>query len=171
MINSTRLWAKRILLLWSPGRQEFVDAYVNYVFQISVHEWYTAFSSGFRKVCGGKVLELFQPPELRAMMVGSSSYSWEELEEVSRQGAVCHPRGSGPGRAQCPEPGRFLKYSPGQVGLGGLLHLSGYFLLSSANGVQTSTCHILLEDHFVLFVFFLGRLPSTRVITQLHIPL
>ncbi|XP_053460972.1 probable E3 ubiquitin-protein ligase HERC3 isoform X2 [Nycticebus coucang] len=65
------------------NRQEFVDAYVNYVFQISVHEWYTAFSSGFLKVCGGKVLELFQPSELRAMMVGSSNYSWEELEETA----------------------------------------------------------------------------------------
>jgi E3 ubiquitin-protein ligase HERC3 len=60
-----------------------VDAYVNYIFQISVHEWYTAFSSGFLKVCGGKVLELFQPAELRAMMVGNSNYDWEELEEVS----------------------------------------------------------------------------------------
>ena len=69
--------------LLCSGRQEFVDAYVNYVFQISVHEWYTAFSSGFLKVCGGKVLELFQPSELRAMMVGNSNYNWEELEEVS----------------------------------------------------------------------------------------
>lgn len=60
-----------------------MDAYVNYVFQISVHEWYTAFSSGFLKVCGGKVLELFQPAELRAMVVGNSNYNWEELEEVS----------------------------------------------------------------------------------------
>ncbi|KAB0345196.1 hypothetical protein FD754_022122, partial [Muntiacus muntjak] len=67
----------------TEGRQEFVDAYVNYVFQISVHEWYTAFSSGFLKVCGGKVLELFQPSELRAMMVGNSSYNWEELEETA----------------------------------------------------------------------------------------
>ncbi|KAF6371808.1 HECT and RLD domain containing E3 ubiquitin protein ligase 3 [Rhinolophus ferrumequinum] len=65
------------------NRQEFVDAYVNYVFQISVHEWYTAFSSGFLKVCGGKVLELFQPSELRAMMVGISNYNWEELEETA----------------------------------------------------------------------------------------
>lgn len=71
------------LLLGSSHRQEFVDAYVNYIFQISVHEWYTAFSSGFLKVCGGKVLELFQPAELRAMMVGNSNYNWEELEEVS----------------------------------------------------------------------------------------
>ncbi|XP_054941776.1 probable E3 ubiquitin-protein ligase HERC3 isoform X2 [Physeter macrocephalus] len=65
------------------NRREFVDAYVNYVFHISVHEWYAAFSSGFLKVCGGKVLELFQPSELRAMMVGNSSYNWEELEETA----------------------------------------------------------------------------------------
>ncbi|KAM5255293.1 putative E3 ubiquitin-protein ligase HERC3 isoform 3-T3 [Ctenodactylus gundi] len=65
------------------NRREFVDAYVNYVFQISVHEWYTAFSSGFLKVCGGKVLELFQPSELRAMMVGNSNYNWEELEATA----------------------------------------------------------------------------------------
>ncbi|XP_025053063.1 probable E3 ubiquitin-protein ligase HERC3 isoform X4 [Alligator sinensis] len=63
------------------NRQEFVDAYVNYIFSLSVHEWYTAFSTGFLKVCGGKVLELFQPTELRAMIVGNSNYNWEELEE------------------------------------------------------------------------------------------
>lgn len=33
-------------------------------------------------MCGGKVLELFQPTELRAMIVGNSNYNWEELEEV-----------------------------------------------------------------------------------------
>uniref|UniRef100_A0A8C5KTS3 Hect domain and RLD 3 n=1 Tax=Jaculus jaculus TaxID=51337 RepID=A0A8C5KTS3_JACJA len=69
------------VIVCRDNRQEFVDAYVNYIFQISVHEWYTAFSSGFLKVCGGKVLELFQPSELRAMMVGNSNYNWEELEE------------------------------------------------------------------------------------------
>uniref|UniRef100_A0A8C0QWT0 HECT and RLD domain containing E3 ubiquitin protein ligase 3 n=1 Tax=Canis lupus dingo TaxID=286419 RepID=A0A8C0QWT0_CANLU len=86
-----RRWADRcgqLFWLCSPDQrinsgQEFVDAYVNYVFQISVHEWYTAFSSGFLKVCGGKVLELFQPSELRAMMVGNSNYNWQELEETA----------------------------------------------------------------------------------------
>lgn len=63
-------------------REKFVEAYVNYIFNCSVHEWYTAFSTGFLKVCGGKVLELFQPTELRAMIVGNSNYNWEELEEV-----------------------------------------------------------------------------------------
>lgn len=63
------------------NRQEFVDAYVNYIFNQSVQEWYDAFSTGFLKVCGGKVLELFQPSELRAMVVGSTNYNWQELEE------------------------------------------------------------------------------------------
>ncbi|KAM8940138.1 putative E3 ubiquitin-protein ligase HERC3 [Pelodytes ibericus] len=63
------------------NREEFVNAYVNYVFNTSVQEWYEAFSTGFLKVCGSKVLELFQPSELRAMVVGSSNYNWQELEE------------------------------------------------------------------------------------------
>uniref|UniRef100_F7D2M5 HECT and RLD domain containing E3 ubiquitin protein ligase 3 n=1 Tax=Xenopus tropicalis TaxID=8364 RepID=F7D2M5_XENTR len=63
------------------NRQQFVDAYVNYVFNQSVQEWYEAFSTGFLKVCGGKILELFQPSELRSMVVGSNNYNWQELEE------------------------------------------------------------------------------------------
>uniref|UniRef100_A0A8C5MLC3 HECT and RLD domain containing E3 ubiquitin protein ligase 3 n=1 Tax=Leptobrachium leishanense TaxID=445787 RepID=A0A8C5MLC3_9ANUR len=65
------------------NREEFVAAYVNYVFNLSVQEWYEAFSTGFLKVCGSKVLELFQPSELRAMVVGSSNYNWQELEECT----------------------------------------------------------------------------------------
>ncbi|XP_038255642.1 probable E3 ubiquitin-protein ligase HERC3 isoform X1 [Dermochelys coriacea] len=65
------------------NRQEFVEAYLNYIFNLSIHEWYIAFSTGFLKVCGGKVLELFQPSELRAMIVGNSNYNWEELEECA----------------------------------------------------------------------------------------
>uniref|UniRef100_A0A8C5J7K0 HECT-type E3 ubiquitin transferase n=1 Tax=Junco hyemalis TaxID=40217 RepID=A0A8C5J7K0_JUNHY len=69
------------VLVQKDNREEFVEAYVNYIFNVSIHEWYTAFSTGFLKVCGGKVLELFQPTELRAMIVGNSNYNWEELEE------------------------------------------------------------------------------------------
>uniref|UniRef100_A0A8C0FSA2 HECT-type E3 ubiquitin transferase n=1 Tax=Bubo bubo TaxID=30461 RepID=A0A8C0FSA2_BUBBB len=71
------------ILVQKDNRKEFVEAYVNYIFNLSIHEWYTAFSTGFLKVCGGKVLELFQPTELRAMIVGNSNYNWEELEEVN----------------------------------------------------------------------------------------
>ncbi|XP_036373044.1 probable E3 ubiquitin-protein ligase HERC3 isoform X1 [Megalops cyprinoides] len=63
------------------NRQEFVDTYLNYVFNYSVEEVYMAFSSGFLKVCGGKILSLFQPSELMAMVVGNNNYNWEEMEK------------------------------------------------------------------------------------------
>ncbi|XP_064416275.1 probable E3 ubiquitin-protein ligase HERC3 isoform X2 [Latimeria chalumnae] len=69
------------LTVRKENRQEFVDAYVNYTFSSSVQEWYQPFSSGFLKVCGGKVLQLFQPSELRAMVVGNNNYNWQQLEK------------------------------------------------------------------------------------------
>lgn len=66
-------------------RQEFVDAYVDYIFNKSVASLYDAFHAGFHKVCGGKVLQLFQPSELQAMVTGNTNYDWKELEKVGKQ--------------------------------------------------------------------------------------
>ncbi|XP_056902787.1 probable E3 ubiquitin-protein ligase HERC4 [Takifugu flavidus] len=63
------------------NRQEFVNAYVDYVFNTSVAPLFEYFYAGFHKVCGGKVLELFQPNELQAMVIGNTSYDWAELEK------------------------------------------------------------------------------------------
>lgn len=69
--------------LVARSRKDFVDAYLIYVFSDSVSEQYSAFSSGFLKVCGGEILSLFQPCELMAMVVGNNNYNWEEMEKVS----------------------------------------------------------------------------------------
>ncbi|KAL0178701.1 hypothetical protein M9458_027595, partial [Cirrhinus mrigala] len=61
--------------------QEFVNAYVDYIFNTSVAPQFSAFYAGFHKVCGGKVLELFQPSELQAMIIGNTNYDWKELEK------------------------------------------------------------------------------------------
>lgn len=63
------------------NRQEFVNAYVDYIFNKSVAPQFSAFYAGFHKVCGGKVLELFQPSELQAMVIGNTNYDWKELEK------------------------------------------------------------------------------------------
>ncbi|CAK6958600.1 probable E3 ubiquitin-protein ligase HERC3 [Scomber scombrus] len=63
------------------NRKEFVEAYLRYVFSVSASEQYSAFSSGFLKVCGGEILSLFQPSELMAMVVGNNNYNWEEMEK------------------------------------------------------------------------------------------
>lgn len=41
---------------------------------------YKAFSKGFLKVCGGRVLKLFHSHELRAVIVGNQNYDWHALE-------------------------------------------------------------------------------------------
>ncbi|XP_020853826.1 putative E3 ubiquitin-protein ligase HERC4 isoform X3 [Phascolarctos cinereus] len=63
------------------NRQEFVDAYVDYIFNKSVASLFDAFHEGFHKVCGGKVLQLFHPNELQAMVIGNTNYDWKELEK------------------------------------------------------------------------------------------
>ena len=70
------------------SRQEFVDAYVDYIFNKSVASLFDAFHAGFHKVCGGKVLQLFQPNELQAMVIGNTNYDWKELEKVGENKSV-----------------------------------------------------------------------------------
>lgn len=64
-------------------RQEFVDLYIDYVLNKSVEKRFQAFSNGFLKVCGGKVLELFKPHELMAVVVGNENYDWHALESAA----------------------------------------------------------------------------------------
>uniref|UniRef100_A0A674AQ05 HECT and RLD domain containing E3 ubiquitin protein ligase 4 n=1 Tax=Salmo trutta TaxID=8032 RepID=A0A674AQ05_SALTR len=65
----------------NSNRPEFVSAYVDYIFNKSVASLFESFFAGFHKVCGGKVLELFQPNELQAMVIGNTNYDWKELEK------------------------------------------------------------------------------------------
>ena len=55
---------------------------MDYIFNKSVASLFDAFHTGFHKVCGGKVLQLFQPNELQAMVIGNTNYDWKELEKV-----------------------------------------------------------------------------------------
>uniref|UniRef100_A0A8C1N1Q3 HECT and RLD domain containing E3 ubiquitin protein ligase 4 n=1 Tax=Cyprinus carpio TaxID=7962 RepID=A0A8C1N1Q3_CYPCA len=73
------------------NRQEFVNAYVDYIFNTSVAPQFSAFYAGFHKVCGGKVLELFQPSELQAMVIGNTNYDWKELEKYKGEYWADHP--------------------------------------------------------------------------------
>lgn len=63
------------------NKQEFVNSYVDYIFNNSVASLFNAFYAGFHKVCGGRVLELFQPNELQAMVIGNTNFDWKELEK------------------------------------------------------------------------------------------
>lgn len=77
--------------------KQYVNEYVEYIFNKSVDKPFEAFSNGFHRVCGSKVLvsfvhiwylgyslvlkELFHPSELMSMVVGNQNYDFEELEK------------------------------------------------------------------------------------------
>ncbi|KAH8371053.1 hypothetical protein KR093_006003, partial [Drosophila rubida] len=65
----------------SENRQEFVDLYVDFIFNKSVEPHYRAFHKGFMKVCSGNVMKLFQPEELMAVVTGNEQYDWQALED------------------------------------------------------------------------------------------
>ncbi|KAL9905493.1 probable E3 ubiquitin-protein ligase HERC4 isoform X2 [Glossina fuscipes] len=62
------------------NRQEFVDLYVDFIFNKAVESQFKAFQKGFMKVCWGRVLQIFRPEELMAMVVGNEEYDWQALE-------------------------------------------------------------------------------------------
>lgn len=62
------------------NKVEFVDLYLNFVFNKSVEKQFQAYKSGFLRVCGSTVLKLFHAQELMAVVIGNENYDWEELE-------------------------------------------------------------------------------------------
>ncbi|XP_028404345.1 probable E3 ubiquitin-protein ligase HERC4 [Dendronephthya gigantea] len=63
------------------NRDRYVDAYIDYIVNKSVEKHFIAFSNGFHRVCGGRVLEFFHPQELMEMVVGIQDYDFNELKE------------------------------------------------------------------------------------------
>lgn len=76
-------------------RKQFVDAYVNLAFNRSVEKVFEEFRRGFFKVCDRDVVELFQPEELRGVMVGKEDYDWDTLKQVYIQPSFITQCGAG----------------------------------------------------------------------------
>ncbi|CEJ80499.1 hypothetical protein VHEMI00679 [[Torrubiella] hemipterigena] len=55
----------------NSNRREYVDLYVRYVLETSVHRQYEAFKRGFYTVCGGNAFSLFRPEEIELLVRGS----------------------------------------------------------------------------------------------------
>lgn len=72
------------ILVTQANKVEFVDLYIDYVLNKSVLKQFQGFSDGFMKVCGGKVMELFRPHELMAVVVGNENYDWHVLESEAQ---------------------------------------------------------------------------------------
>ncbi|XP_068169993.1 probable E3 ubiquitin-protein ligase HERC4 [Antennarius striatus] len=65
----------------SQNKKEFVDAYVNHVFNASVQGVFGEFKRGFFQVCDRDLVKLFRPRELQEALVGKEIHDWAKLKE------------------------------------------------------------------------------------------
>ncbi|XP_013915937.1 PREDICTED: probable E3 ubiquitin-protein ligase HERC4 [Thamnophis sirtalis] len=64
------------------NRKEYVDAYVNYIFNDSVKKQFEDFARGFQRGCPSATWKMFLPLELRNILFGHTTYNWDQLEKV-----------------------------------------------------------------------------------------
>ncbi|XP_026795315.3 probable E3 ubiquitin-protein ligase HERC3 [Pangasianodon hypophthalmus] len=76
----------------SSNKKVFVDAYVDYVLNKSVEKAFNEFKRGFYKVCDRNVVNVFQPEELRGVMLGSEEYDWDVLKMNATYEYIFHAR-------------------------------------------------------------------------------
>jgi len=68
----------------ADNRQEYVDLYVDYVLNKSVKRQFDAFERGFKKVCAGAAMDLFEPPELELLVCGSRTLDFYDLQRGTK---------------------------------------------------------------------------------------
>ncbi|NXM34910.1 HERC4 ligase, partial [Oxyruncus cristatus] len=62
-------------------RKEYVDLYVNYVFNESVQKPFQDFMRGFLRGCPASIWKMFLPVELQAVLQGHTTVDWHLLEK------------------------------------------------------------------------------------------
>ncbi|KAF1447600.1 HERC4 ligase, partial [Pygoscelis papua] len=62
-------------------RKEFVDLYVNYVFNESIRKPFEVFMRGFLRGCPARKWKMFLPVELQTVLEGYTKIDWHLLEK------------------------------------------------------------------------------------------
>ncbi|XP_075005669.1 putative E3 ubiquitin-protein ligase HERC4 isoform X3 [Calonectris borealis] len=63
------------------NRKEFVDLYVNYVFNESIRKPFEDFMQGFLRGCPARKWKMFLPVELQTVLQGHTKFDWHLLEK------------------------------------------------------------------------------------------
>ncbi|NWV25214.1 HERC4 ligase, partial [Origma solitaria] len=62
-------------------RKEYVDLYVDYVFNKSVQKPFEDFMQGFLRGCPARIWKMFFPEELQVLLQGHTTFDWHLLEK------------------------------------------------------------------------------------------
>lgn len=72
------------LAVTEENRREFVDSYVDFFLNRSVHAQFEAFAKGFLMLCGGPALQLFSATELERLVCGNPCLDFDGLMKHAR---------------------------------------------------------------------------------------
>ncbi|OQR74148.1 putative E3 ubiquitin-protein ligase HERC4-like [Tropilaelaps mercedesae] len=62
------------------NREEYVNLYLDWVFNKSCYQMFALFSIGFYRVLKAEILSLFNANELMTLVAGKENYDWKDLE-------------------------------------------------------------------------------------------
>ncbi|KAJ3197405.1 Ubiquitin-protein ligase E3A [Irineochytrium annulatum] len=72
------------IVVTSANREEFVQLYVDFIWNQSVKAAFAAFLGGFEAVVERGAILLFRPEELQELVIGSQILDFHELEKVTQ---------------------------------------------------------------------------------------
>ncbi|XP_043099178.1 probable E3 ubiquitin-protein ligase HERC4 isoform X2 [Puntigrus tetrazona] len=73
--------AKPGKMVTNSNREDYVDQYLDYILNKSVEKVFEEFKRGFFKACSRCIVEMFEPEELRGVLVGNEEYDWDILKQ------------------------------------------------------------------------------------------
>uniref|UniRef100_A0A670Z381 HECT-type E3 ubiquitin transferase n=1 Tax=Pseudonaja textilis TaxID=8673 RepID=A0A670Z381_PSETE len=65
----------------SANKKDFVDKYVDYIFNKSVDDVFSEFRRGFYKVLDEQLVGIFEPEQLMEVAIGNANYDWNLCEK------------------------------------------------------------------------------------------
>ncbi|XP_070804586.1 probable E3 ubiquitin-protein ligase HERC6 [Pituophis catenifer annectens] len=64
----------------NANKKDFVDKYVDYIFNKSVDDVFSEFRRGFYKVLDEQLVAIFEPEQLMEVAIGNANYDWDMYE-------------------------------------------------------------------------------------------
>ena len=76
--NGAEIWVNQ------ENKQEFVELYIDFIFNKQIEKFFRYFYQGFNSVCKGQFLYTFEPEELELLICGSPILDFEALRKVTK---------------------------------------------------------------------------------------
>ena len=65
------------------NKEEYVELFVDYIFNRQCEKFFTSFANGFHKVCQGELINTFEPEELELLICGSTDLDFQALKSAA----------------------------------------------------------------------------------------